>query len=115
MDPAYVLRELPSRLDLAERTVGEVGAIEVDLDHAPTEMSADELLRERILDIALNGAPERPRAVRAVLAGDLDNPVNHLGGQRDRELAIDQVVVQLMDQQRHDPPQVIVCERLEDD
>ena len=35
--------------------------------------------------------------------------------QRDLQLAIDQVLVQLRDQQRHDPPQVVVGQRLEDD
>ena len=46
---------------------------------------------------------------------DLDDPVHGLVGQRNRQLAIDQVVVELLDEQRHDAPQVIVGQRLEHD
>ena len=82
----------------------------------PLQVAADELLGERILDVALDGAAQRPRAVRAVLAGLLDDPVDHFGRQRDaaacgrpgsRSAA--------STSSRMIAPQVVVGQRLEDD
>ncbi len=56
----------------------ELAGVQVDLDLAASQMAADELLRERIFDIPLNRAPQRARTVRAVLARDFDDPVDHL-------------------------------------
>ena len=78
-------------------------------------MTSDQFLREGILDVALDGAAERPRTVRAILAGDLDNPVDDFRGERDLQLAVDQILVQLCDQKPHDSPQIVVGERFEDD
>ncbi len=61
---------------LTDRAVREAPGVEVDLDVAALEVAADQLLRERILDVALDRAAERPGAVRAVLAGLLDDPVD---------------------------------------
>src|SRR5690242_439943 len=83
--------ELAAFLGLACRTVGEGSAVEVDLDFAAFEVAADELLGKRVLDVPLDGAPERPRAVRAVLARLFDDPVDHVGRQRELDLAIDEV------------------------
>ena len=100
---------------LAGRAVGQRPAIEVDLDFAALEVPADELLGQRILDIALNRAAEGPRAVRPVLARLLDDPVDDLGRELEPDLAVDEVVVQLLDEQVGDRPEVVVRERLEDD
>src|SRR5687768_6272838 len=109
------LREFAAGLELARWTVSERSRVEIDLDVAATEMAADELFRQWILNVTLNRAAQRPRAVRAVLAGHLDDPVDDLGGERNLQLAVDQVGVELGDEQAHDPPQVVVGERLEDD
>ena len=102
-------------LGLACRAIGQRPGVEIYLDLPALEVPADELLGERVLDVALDGAAQRPRPVRAVLARLLDDPVDHLGRQIEPDLAIDQVVVQLLDQQPRDRPQVVVRERLEDD
>src|SRR5437868_6560326 len=78
-------------------------------------MTTDELFRERIFDVALNGAAQRSSAVRAILAGHFDNPIDDFRGERDAQLSIDQVGVELRDEQPHDLPQVLVAERLEHD
>src|SRR5207247_416659 len=107
--------ELPAGFELAGRSIGQLPRVQIDLDLAATQVAANELLGQRIFDVTLDGAAQRTRAVRAVLAGDLDNPVDDFGRQGDLELPVGQVLVQLVDQQLHDPPQVVVGERLEDD
>src|SRR5688572_17874856 len=97
------------------RTIRELPALEVYLDLAVVQVAPDQLFRQRILDIALNRPAKRTSTIRAVLARDVDDPVDDLGRQRDLHAPIDQVRVQLIDQQRHDPPQVLVRERVEDD
>ena len=82
-----------------ERPVGQGAGVHVDLEFAALQVAADQLLGERILDVALDGAAQRTRAVRAVLAGQVDDPVDRLGGQPDAQAPIDQVGVQLPDQQ----------------
>src|SRR5262245_34202856 len=85
-----LLRELSPGFYDAGGAVGQLAGLEVDLDVAAVEVTPDELLGQRILDVALDGATKRARAVRAVLAGDLDNPVDDLRGERDLELAVEQ-------------------------
>ena len=79
----------------AGRTVGKRAGLQVHLDVAAVQVAPNELFRQRILDIALDGAPERPGAVRAVLARHLDDPADDVRRQRDLQLAIDEVLVQL--------------------
>src|SRR5437762_1940446 len=107
--------QFPSRLELAGGSVRQLSRIQVDVDFPAVQVPTDELLGERILDVTLNGAAQRARPVRAVLARDFDNPVHHFRRERDPQLAIDEVLVELRDQQRHDQPQVVVGQRLEDD
>src|SRR5262245_9858072 len=107
--------EFASRLELASGSVRKLPGFEVDLDVAAVQVASDEFFGQRILDIPLNRPAQRPRPVRTVLAGDLDNPVHHLWRKHDAELAIDEVVVELGDEQPHDSPQVVVGQRLEDD
>src|SRR6185295_1690808 len=107
--------ELTSRFELARGPVSELSRVEVDFDFAAAEVSADEFLGQRVLDVPLDRPAERTRAVRAVLARDLDDPVDDFGGQGDAELPVHEVVVELSDQERHDAPQVLVAQRLEDD
>ena len=59
--------------------VGQGAGVHVDLELAALEVAADQLLGERILDVALDGAAQRTRPVRAVLAGQVDDPVDGLG------------------------------------
>src|SRR5438105_2935205 len=112
---AFCLCQLAPGFELACRAICELACVEIDLDLAAAQVAADQFFGQRILDVALDGAPQRPRAVRPILARHLDDPVDHLGRQRDLQLAIGEVVVQLVNQQRHDPPQVVVAQRLEDD
>ena len=77
------LRQFTAGGQLAGGTVGQLASIEIDVDVAAAQVSADELLGQRILDVALDGAAERPGAVRAILAGDFDDPVDDFGRQRD--------------------------------
>src|ERR1700687_421579 len=100
------LSELPPRLELADRPIRERPGIEVNLDVPAMQMTSNELLGERVLDVALNGAPEGPGAVRPVLAGRLDDPVDDLRGQRDLQPTIREIRVQLIDEQGHDPAEV---------
>src|ERR1700681_3527029 len=104
------LGELPARLELAGRPIRERPGFEVDLDVSAPEMASNELLGERVLDVPLNGAPEGPGAVRPVLAGRLDNPVDDLRGQGDLQSTIGEIRVQLIDEQRHDPAEVVVVQ-----
>src|SRR5918993_1185371 len=63
----------------ARGAVGEAPAFHVDLDLAALEVAANEFFGERILDVTLNGAAQRPGAIRAVLARLIDDPVDHVG------------------------------------
>src|SRR5262249_530821 len=112
---SYGSGELSPGLELAGRAVRQLTGLEVDLDLAAAEVAADQFFRQRILDIALDPPPERPPAVRTVFTSCFDNPVHHFRRQHDAQLAVDQVVVELIDQQAHDAPQVVVSQRLEDD
>ncbi len=78
-------------------------------------MPANQLLGQGIFDVALNRPTQRTRAVRAVLARDVDDPVGDF--RRDQHLhpPIHQVDVELIDQQRQDLPQLVVVERIEHD
>src|SRR4051812_11252647 len=55
---------------------GQGAVLEVNLDHARAQLAADQLLGERIFDVALNRPAQRPGAVGAVAAGGIDNPVD---------------------------------------
>src|SRR5688500_3622231 len=100
--PWTTLGELPSRFELPGRPVGQRPRVEVGLDLPASQGAADEPLGQGSFDVPLEGAPQRPRAVRPILAGDLDDPIDHLGHQRDPELSIDEILVQLVYQQPHD-------------
>src|SRR5437867_12943740 len=89
---AFWLCQLASGFELACRAICELARVEIDLDLAAVQVAADQFFRQRILDVALDGAPQRPRAVRSILARHLDDPVDHLGRQRDLQLAIGEVV-----------------------
>ena len=93
------VRPAGGRQGLSGRAVRQRPAIEVDLDLAALEVPTDELLGQRIFDVALNRAAEGPRAVRPVLARLLDDPVDDFGRELEPDLAVDEVVVQLLDEQ----------------
>ena len=47
----------------AGRAVRELARIEIDIDVATTQMTSDQFFRERVLDVSLDGATQRARAV----------------------------------------------------
>ena len=53
-------RRRPSAAACPSGAIGQCAGIEVDLDIAAFQMPADELFGQRILDVALDGAAERP-------------------------------------------------------
>ena len=61
----------------------------------------------------LDRTPERPGAVPAVLAGPFEDPIDDVGGQLELDPPVDEVVVEPLDQQPRDRPQVVVRERLD--
>ena len=69
-------RQPPAGLVLAGRAPGERAVVQVDLDDARPQLPADELLGERVLDVALNRPAQRPRAVGPVAARRVDDPVD---------------------------------------
>src|SRR5262249_29512453 len=77
-----VLRQLTAGRQFSGRTVRELACVEIDVDVAPAQVTTDQFLRERILDVPLDRAPQRPRPVRAILARDLDDPIHHFGRER---------------------------------
>src|SRR5919205_386118 len=77
-----------ARLLDARGAVAELVAVAEDLDERRAfERALYERLRERVFDVLLQRAPERPRPVGAVGAGLLDNPLLGLVGQADFEAA----------------------------
>src|SRR5712691_12598597 len=64
--------QFSARFELAGRSVRQLSRVQVDVDFPAVQVPADELFRERILYVALNGAAQRARPVRAVLARDFD-------------------------------------------
>src|SRR6188508_368333 len=96
--------------DLSGRAVRQLAALQVDLDVPSPEMPSDELLGKRILDIALDGAAERARSIRTILAGEIDDPVHDFRQERDLQLPAHEILVELVDQQQHDLPQLIVAQ-----
>src|SRR4029077_1855568 len=93
-------RELTTSFQWSEPwPVRERTCVQVDVDFAAGEVAPDQLFRQRILDVALDSPAQRPCAVRPVLAGYLNDPVDALRRQRNRQLAIRQVVVELVNQQ----------------
>src|SRR5688572_27778093 len=86
--------------------VGQISAIDVDLEVAAAELAADQLLAEGVFHIPLDGAAEGPGAVRAVLTGQVDYPVDRVGREPDLQAAVDQIQIGLLDQQPRDATQV---------
>src|SRR5436190_19034493 len=84
------LGELAPRLQFTCGAVGERAGVEVDLDVSASQVAADELFGKRVFDVPLDRPAQRARAIRAVLAGHFDDPVDDIGRQRDLELAIDE-------------------------
>src|SRR5215203_1598524 len=76
---------------MAGAAIRQDAGVQVDLDVAPFEVPADELLGERVFDVALDGTAQRSGPVRAVLAGLLDDPVDDVLSQIEVNLAIHQV------------------------
>src|SRR5436853_7002404 len=98
--------------DLPGCSVGQLTTLQIYLDFAAPQMPADELFGQRILDVTLDGAAERARSVRTILAGEIDDPVDDFRQERNIQLTADQTVVQLVNQQHHEAPQLFVAARL---
>src|SRR5688572_32786949 len=93
------LHQLTAAGELSSRAVGNLPPFEVHLDLAVAQVTANELFRQRILDVALDRAAQRPGAVRPVLARDVDDPVDDLRRHFDLHAAVRQVGVELIDQE----------------
>src|SRR3954469_4438249 len=74
----------------ADRAVEEAVALEVDLDERRPrgERSLDERFRERIFDVALDGATQRTRAVAAVGERLVEDPLARIFGDRDGDVPL---------------------------
>ncbi len=48
--------ELPSRGQFTSRAVGQLTGIDEDVDLAVAQVAADQLFRQRVFDVALDGA-----------------------------------------------------------
>jgi hypothetical protein len=69
--------------------------------------------RQRIFDVLLQCPPQRPRAIIAVPARFLEDPLACFRRQYDLYLAVDQSVVDLADQQINDAEQFLFTQRVE--
>src|SRR5579885_1391030 len=81
----------------------------------PLNSTLNESFRERILHVLLESPPQRPRAVAAVRARFLENPLACFRRQDHLDLAVDQGVVHLPHQQIDDAKQIFIAQRVEDD
>src|SRR6185295_2054226 len=71
-------------------------------DRSLRKTSADKRFGQRILDMFLQCASQRPRAIRSIGAGLFYNPALCVGGHLDLKLSADQRSVQLSDKQSYD-------------
>src|SRR5262245_14587178 len=79
---------------------------------AVLDLALEDRLRERILDAALDEAPQRPRPVDRVVAF-AGEEVDHLGIGRERDLAVGQAAPELRELEPHDLAERLRRERIE--
>src|SRR4030095_11124027 len=79
------------------------------------EIPLDESLRQRIFDISLNRATERPGAVILVAAGLIEYPLPGVVGNSDLEPLVGKVLIELANHHIDDPAQISVRQRVEYD
>src|SRR5271166_1238601 len=101
----------------ADGAIEELAALEVHLDERGPlrERALDERLRHGILDVLLQGAAQRTRAVAAVAKRLIEDPLARFFGHGDRDGTLRQVLVQLLHHQLHDLDEVLLRQRVEDD
>src|SRR5271166_349400 len=101
----------------ADGAIEELAALEVHLDERGPlrERALDERLRHGVLDVLLQRAAQRTRAVAAVHHRLVEDPLARVFGHRDRDGALRQVLVQLLHHQLHDLDEVRLGQRVEDD
>src|SRR5262249_19575611 len=75
----------------------------------------DQRLRQRILDVLLQRAPQGPRAVTAIRASLLEDVLRGVGRQPDLHLLGDQVQVHLRHHQVDDLDEIVVRQRRKQD
>src|SRR5258708_14084498 len=116
---ATIIRRMPVRLRLRARERTELqplavaGRVDLDLV-ALGEVADQDLLGERVLDIALDGPLERPGAEVLVVAV-LDQEIARRIGQLERELFVGEPAGQLLQHDPDDLRDVFARERVEYD
>src|SRR5712692_11956502 len=97
------------------RTVVQLVVLKEDLDERRPggDGALDQLLRQRIFDVLLQGTPQRTRAVAAVGQRLVQNPLLRLVGHGHRDRALRQILVQLVDHEFEDLDQVAFVQRVE--
>src|SRR5882672_12069231 len=102
------------RRSLAEREV-ELVANPCDThDTALGEASEQQFLGERLLDVLLDDAAERPRAEQRIVAA-LGEPFARLGTELDGDVAVGELLLELEDELVDDAPNGFRRQRLERD
>src|ERR1035441_6823025 len=100
-----------------DRTVEELVLVEVDLKEgwASGDVPSNQGLRERIFDVALQGAAQRTGSVAAIYKGFVENPLLGLVGDRDGDRLLGQIGIQTLHHQLDDLDEIGVRQRLEED
>src|SRR5262249_44987848 len=90
---------------------------EVDLDKRRTRTDAalNKRLRQWVLNIALEGATQRTRAVAAVYKGLIQHPLRGFISHGDGDVTLSQIGIELLHQQFENLDQVGISQRVEDD
>ncbi len=78
----------------------------------PLQSTLDESFRQWVFDILLQSAPERPRAIVAIAAGFLKNPLARLRCHHNLHLPVHQRFIDLTHEQIDDQQQVTLRERI---
>ena len=61
------------------RAISERPVVETHLNVTVLQSTPNQLLRQRVLDVTLDGATQWPRPIRAVLARLVDDPAKRIG------------------------------------
>src|SRR6185312_10663175 len=102
-----LLRRIGPRV--AHRAVVEPVGVEEDFkERRPLERALDQELGERVLDVLLQGAAQGAGAVAAIEAGLVHDPFLGFGGARDGDVALGEVVIELLHQQLDEAKKWIV-------
>src|SRR6185437_4940413 len=101
---------------IAHRAIEQLIAFQVNLNERWTRSDCplDQRLRQRIFNVPLQGPAQRTRTIAAVHQRFVQNPTLGFFGDRDRDVALCQVSVELLNQQFKNLDQVRIGQRLEE-